>query len=54
MYNDPDCKPWTSRSWAPDGYTSRLERTREGQARKLESGALDEKQIEHAEGKRTS
>ena len=23
MYCDPDCKPWTSRSWAPPGYASR-------------------------------
>lgn len=23
MYNDPSCKPWTSRTWAPDGFASR-------------------------------
>jgi len=23
MYNDPNCKPWTSRSWAPPGYSDR-------------------------------
>jgi hypothetical protein len=23
MYNDPNCKPWTSQSWAPLGYSSR-------------------------------
>jgi hypothetical protein len=23
MYNDPNCKPWTSGSWAPAGYSSR-------------------------------
>lgn len=23
MYNDPTCKPWTSGSWAPVGYSSR-------------------------------
>lgn len=23
MYNDPKCKPWTSGSWAPVGYSSR-------------------------------
>jgi hypothetical protein len=23
MYNDPNCKPWTSRSWTPVGYSSR-------------------------------
>lgn len=52
MYNDPNCKPWTSRNWAPAGYTSRfdlVEQTKAAQARKpLESGALNEKQIEHA------
>ena len=26
MYNDPNCKPWTSRTWAPPvGYSSRLD-----------------------------
>ncbi|KAJ7734214.1 general substrate transporter [Mycena olivaceomarginata] len=25
MYNDPACKPWTSRQWAPLGYSSRRE-----------------------------
>jgi len=25
MYNDPACKPWTSRKWAPPGYSSRRE-----------------------------
>jgi SP family sugar:H+ symporter-like MFS transporter len=31
MYNDPNCKPWTSRSWAPPGFTDRrdlVEKTR--------------------------
>ncbi|KAI6132997.1 general substrate transporter [Pisolithus croceorrhizus] len=23
MYTDPNCKPWTSRQWAPPGYSSR-------------------------------
>ena len=23
MYNDPNCKPWTSRAWVPPGMTSR-------------------------------
>ncbi|KIY62582.1 general substrate transporter [Cylindrobasidium torrendii FP15055 ss-10] len=23
MYNDPNCKPWTSRNWAPPGYKDR-------------------------------
>ncbi|TFK67311.1 general substrate transporter [Pluteus cervinus] len=25
MYNDPQCKPWTSRRWCPPGYTNREE-----------------------------
>jgi len=25
MYNAPDCKPWTSRHWAPPGFSSRSE-----------------------------
>lgn len=52
MYNDPACKPWTSRTWAPAGYSSRfdlVEQTKAAQARKpLASGALEEKQIENA------
>ncbi|KAF8196983.1 general substrate transporter [Pholiota molesta] len=52
MYNDCNCKPWHSRQWAPVGYASRYDlvvQTRAAQARKpLASGALEEKQIEHA------
>ncbi|KDR83797.1 hypothetical protein GALMADRAFT_236183 [Galerina marginata CBS 339.88] len=54
MYNDPNCKPWTSRSWAPAGYSSRYdleEQTKAAQARKpLASGALEDKHIEEANG----
>lgn len=25
MYNDPKCKPWKSRKWAPPGYADRDE-----------------------------
>lgn len=28
MYTDRRCKPWTSRSWAPEGYASREEYAR--------------------------
>lgn len=53
MYNDPNCKPWTSSTWAPAGYSSRydlVEQTKAAQARKpLASGALEEKRIEHAD-----
>jgi hypothetical protein len=37
MYNDPHCKPWTSRKWAPPGYSSRrdvAEQTRAAEAHK--------------------
>lgn len=50
MYNDPQCKPWTSHSWAPAGYSSRydlVEQTKAAQARKPFADT-EEKQIEHA------
>ncbi|KAF8962856.1 general substrate transporter [Flammula alnicola] len=50
MYNDPKCKPWTSRTWAPVGYTSRFdlaEQDKSAQAQKpLVSGAMEEKHSE--------
>jgi SP family sugar:H+ symporter-like MFS transporter len=53
MYNDPKCKPWTSEKWAPVGYASRrdvAQQTKAAQAHKpLASGAIEEKQLEHAE-----
>ncbi|KAH6905227.1 monosaccharide transporter [Coprinopsis sp. MPI-PUGE-AT-0042] len=51
MYNDPDCKPWTSRKWVPAGYKSRfdlVEQTKAAQARKPLAMDTEEKQIEHA------
>ncbi|KAJ3502320.1 hypothetical protein NMY22_g18624 [Coprinellus aureogranulatus] len=51
MYNDPKCKPWTSHSWAPAGYSSRydlVEQTKAAQARKPFADQ-EEKQIEHAD-----
>ena len=41
MYNDPACKPWTSRRWAPLGYSSRGEVAREIQKQ-------DERKLEEA------
>jgi len=50
MYNDPNCKAWNSRSWAPVGYSSRVDMTR-GEAEKhrgQEIGAVaDEKGQNH-------
>lgn len=52
MYNDPNCKPWTSGLWAPVGYTSRydlVEQTKAAQARKpFADHVVEEKQFEHA------
>lgn len=50
MYMDPNCKPWTSREWAPPGYSSRqdlIDQTRAAEAHKpLASGALEEGRVE--------
>ncbi|KAI0337288.1 general substrate transporter [Trametopsis cervina] len=51
MYNDPTCKPWTSRRWAPEGFTDRAELVaaegkshrggiEEGRTEKVESGRV--------------
>ncbi|EPQ53106.1 general substrate transporter [Gloeophyllum trabeum ATCC 11539] len=53
MYADPNCKPWTSRRWAPPGYVDRKDligqsRAAEGQ-KPLASGALEETRVEKAE-----
>lgn len=48
MYTDPGCKPWTSRTWAPEGYTDRgdlIEQTRAAEAQKPIAGA----EISHRE-----
>lgn len=50
MYTDPNCKPWTSREWAPPGYSSRqdlIDQTRAAEAHKpLASSTLEEGKIE--------
>ena len=49
MYNDPLCKPWTSRAWAPEGFASRddlIAQDRAAEMRKSPEGveeARDEK-----------
>ncbi|KAL1739959.1 general substrate transporter [Schizophyllum fasciatum] len=52
MYNDPTCKPWTSRTWAPAGYADRkdlVEQTRAAQAHKpFAPRDIEEKRIEDA------
>lgn len=46
MYNDPNCKPWTSRTWAPVGFSSRDEFLLQDKAVKtkktFDSGAFEE------------
>ncbi|KAG5352846.1 hypothetical protein C0989_012600 [Termitomyces sp. Mn162] len=32
MYNDPKCRPWTSRQWAPPGYRSRYDLAQQNKA----------------------
>ncbi|EGN97272.1 hypothetical protein SERLA73DRAFT_183939 [Serpula lacrymans var. lacrymans S7.3] len=58
MYIDPDCKPWTSRNWAPPGFASRqdlIDQSRAAEAHKpLASGALEETRIEKRSSKNSS
>ena len=32
MYCDPNCKPWTSRTWAPEGFADRDDIVEAGRA----------------------
>ncbi|PPQ99376.1 hypothetical protein CVT24_009206 [Panaeolus cyanescens] len=48
MYNDPNCKPWTSRRWVPPGYESRYAVAQDNKAKQQKSvpgatDAIDEK-----------
>ncbi|KAK7696521.1 hypothetical protein QCA50_001179 [Cerrena zonata] len=52
MYCDPNCKPWTSRNWAPEGFSSRaeiVEQSKAAEAGKAYTGA-EEGRIEHGNG----
>jgi len=55
MYADPNCKPWTSRQWAPAGYANRKDLVQQSRAaeshKPLASGAMEESQLEKAERK---
>ena len=55
MYCDPNCKPWTSRNWAPEGFASRRELIEQGRAaeahKPLEAGAGEESRHEHVNEK---
>ena len=51
MYNDPDCKPWTSSSWAPDGYVDRYDFVQARRAAELQKSlayGVDHVNIEKA------
>ncbi|GLB42869.1 putative major facilitator superfamily, sugar transporter (TC 2.A.1.1) family protein [Lyophyllum shimeji] len=51
MYNDPNCKPWNSRRWAPPGYASRydlVQQTQAAEAHKPLAGPPEERRIEKA------
>lgn len=57
MYIDPECKPWTSRRWAPPGFASRqdlIEQTRAAESSKPLAGnvATDERleKMHHSSG----
>lgn len=43
MYTDPTCKPWTSRQWAPSGYSSRrdlIEKDRSDESNNIEDAQV--------------
>lgn len=59
MYNDPNCKPWTSRQWAPPGYRSRydiVQQNKVAEANKTFTGPgdVEESRIEKADGEGTN
>ena len=49
MYNDPKCKPWTSRSWAPVGYSSRRDFTLQKKAVETKKTTFDSGSFEKEE-----
>jgi len=48
MYNDPNCKPWTSRKWCPPGYTSRHDVNQQAEAMERRKPYAQEKRLEDA------
>ena len=53
MYNDPNCRPWTSRQWAPPGYHSRYDVVQQNKATEADKdllgpGGADESRLEKA------
>ena len=51
MYCDPNCKPWTSRHWAPEGFASRRDFVEQGRAAEAHKPlALEEARVEKVGG----
>lgn len=48
MYNDPNCKPWTSTKWCPPGYTSRNDVNEQAEAMERRKPYAQEKRLENA------
>ncbi|EMD36084.1 hypothetical protein CERSUDRAFT_85182 [Gelatoporia subvermispora B] len=46
MYCDPNCKPWTSRTWAPPGYANRQDLIEQTRAREEEENHPTDEHIE--------
>ena len=46
MYIDPDCKPWTSRSWAPKGFASRADLAEKHRAAEAKEPYVAEAELE--------
>ncbi|KAI6015215.1 general substrate transporter [Pisolithus orientalis] len=49
MYTDPTCKPWTSRQWAPSGYSSRRDLIEKD--RSDESNNIEDAQVQNITGR---
>lgn len=48
MYNDPLCKPWTSRTWAPVGFASRDEFVAQDREVEKKGAGVEEARLETA------
>lgn len=53
MYNDPNCKPWTSGAWAPPGFANRADLVEQSKAAEAHKPLADaqEMRIEKADEK---
>ncbi|EMD37312.1 hypothetical protein CERSUDRAFT_113964 [Gelatoporia subvermispora B] len=50
MYCDPDCKPWTSRTWAPPGFENRQDLIEQSRAAEAHKGLATDERIEKVNG----